>query len=82
MLEDVEELSRDEYDVGEILSETFLDLDQIADFLDELKKFKPTHDDKLSALKTLAQDRSGAEEEQGADLHRVHGHRPLSQGGA
>ncbi len=50
MLEDVQELSRDEYDVGEILSETFLDLDQIAKFLDELSKFKPSQDDKLRAL--------------------------------
>ncbi len=53
MLEGVEELSRDEYEVGEILSETFLDLDQVADFLNELKKFKPSQDDKLSALKKL-----------------------------
>jgi superfamily II DNA or RNA helicase len=53
LLEDIDELSREEYDVGEILSETFLDLDQIAAFLDELSKFKPTQDDKLSALKRL-----------------------------
>jgi len=50
MLEAVEELSRDDYDVDEILAETFLDLEEIADFLDELKKFKPAHDDKLQAL--------------------------------
>ena len=55
MLEDVEELSRDEYEVAEILSETFLDLDQVADFLNELKKFKPSQDDKLGALKKLLQ---------------------------
>ena len=30
MLDDVAELSRDEYDVDEILAETFLDLDQVA----------------------------------------------------
>ncbi len=53
MLEDVDELSRDEYDVAEMLSETYLDLDQIAVFLDELSKFKPSQDDKLSALKRL-----------------------------
>jgi superfamily II DNA or RNA helicase len=53
MLEDIEALSRDEYKVEEILAETFLDLDQIADFLDELKKFKPAHDDKLKALVKL-----------------------------
>ncbi len=50
MLDDVEELSRAEYRVEEILAETFLDLDQVAEFLDELKKFKPSHDDKLQAL--------------------------------
>jgi superfamily II DNA/RNA helicase len=50
MLEDIEELSRDEYKVNEILSETYLDLDQIIEFVRELKKFKPAHDDKLKAL--------------------------------
>ncbi len=50
LLENAEELSRDEYEVGEILFETFLDLDQIASFLNELKQFKPSQDDKLRAL--------------------------------
>ena len=50
MLEDVEQLSPDEYNVDEILDETILDLDQVAAFLDELRKFKPAHDDKLRAL--------------------------------
>src|SRR6266850_69926 len=50
MLETVEELSRNEYKVEEILAETYLDLDQLAEFLNELKKFKPSHDDKLKAL--------------------------------
>ncbi|HPO14154.1 MAG TPA: helicase-related protein [Candidatus Hydrogenedentes bacterium] len=50
MLEDVEELSRDEYNVDDILMETFLDLDQVAEFLKEIRKFKPAHDDKLKAL--------------------------------
>lgn len=50
MLEAVEELSRDEYDVSEILSDSFQDLDQIAEFMNELRKFKPQHDDKLKAL--------------------------------
>jgi superfamily II DNA or RNA helicase len=53
MLEMVEELSRDEYNVEEILAETFLDLDQIAEFLEEIRKFKPSHDDKLKALVKL-----------------------------
>lgn len=50
MLEVVEDLSRDEYEVEEILQESYLDLDQIAKFLEELRKFKPSHDDKLRAL--------------------------------
>ena len=53
MLEDVYELSRDEFKVEEILQETYLDLDQIVDFLRELAKFKPKHDDKLAALMRL-----------------------------
>lgn len=50
MLEEVEYLSRDEYKVEEILADTYLDLDQIADFMNELRKFKPRNDDKLKAL--------------------------------
>jgi hypothetical protein len=50
MLEAVEELSRDEYKVEEIIDETLEDLHSIADFLKELQKFKPEHDDKLNAL--------------------------------
>ena len=53
MLEHVEELDRAEYKVEEILDETFLDLDQVVAFLDELAKFKPSHDDKLQALLKL-----------------------------
>lgn len=50
MLEEIEELKRDEYKVEEILAETFLDLDQVAEFLEELQKFEPKHDDKLQAF--------------------------------
>lgn len=53
MLEAVEYLPRDEFNVPEILSETFLDLDAICEFMKELKKFKPAHDDKLKALVQL-----------------------------
>ncbi len=58
MLEQVERLDRDEFDVPEILNDTFSDLDQIVQFLDELSKFEPKHDDKLKALlKLLSTDR-------------------------
>ncbi|MFC2076849.1 C-terminal helicase domain-containing protein, partial [candidate division KSB1 bacterium] len=50
MLGEIEELSPDEYKVGEILNETYLDLDEILKFLRELKRFKPSNDDKLQAL--------------------------------
>jgi superfamily II DNA or RNA helicase len=53
MLADMEDLPREEYKVEEIIGETFLDLDQISEFLVELKKFKPSHDDKLRALSSL-----------------------------
>jgi hypothetical protein len=53
MLADMKDLPREEYRVEEIIAETFLDLDQISEFLSELKKFKPSHDDKLRALISL-----------------------------
>lgn len=53
LLEAVERLDRREYDVPEMLSETFLDLDQIVRFLEEARKFEPRHDDKLLKLTGL-----------------------------
>jgi superfamily II DNA or RNA helicase len=50
MLEAVEELDPEVYDIKEILNETLQDLEEIAEFLDELRKFQPKHDDKLKAL--------------------------------
>lgn len=50
MIDDVEPLSREEYRVEEMMSETYLDLDQIAEFLDEARKFNPKQDDKLQKL--------------------------------
>ncbi len=38
---------------AEIINETLDDLDQVADFLNELRKFEPKHDDKLKALVKL-----------------------------
>ena len=53
MLDAVERLDRGEYKVEEMMSETFLDLDQIVQFLDEARKFEPKHDDKLQKLVRL-----------------------------
>ena len=53
MLESIDDVPRDQYAVDEILAETFLDLDQLVAFLEELKKFKPRNDDKLKALTKL-----------------------------
>jgi superfamily II DNA/RNA helicase len=50
MLDAVQHLDRDEYEVDEMISETFHDLDQIMQFLEEVKKFEPRHDDKLQKL--------------------------------
>ena len=62
VLEAVERLKRNEYDVTEMMSETFLDLDQIADFLDEARKFQPQHDDKLQKLIGLLKSKSLADQ--------------------
>ena len=43
-------VDRENYEMGKILADTRDDLEQIADFLEELKKFKPANDDKLKAL--------------------------------
>ena len=53
LLEAVEKLPRDKFKVVEIIDETLLDLDQIASFLKELDKFKPSQDKKLQALLAL-----------------------------
>lgn len=53
MLAKVERLDRTHYDVPEMLAETYLDLDQIITFLEESRKFRPSHDDKLQRLIAL-----------------------------
>jgi superfamily II DNA or RNA helicase len=53
MLDAVEHLDRDEYDVSAMAAETFRDLDQLVHFIGELRKFEPTHDDKLQKLVRL-----------------------------
>lgn len=50
LLADIPCLDRAHYDVPEMLSETFLDLDNIVAFLNETRQFEPRHDDKLQKL--------------------------------
>ena len=50
MLAAVDLLDRDQFDVPQMLSESLQDLNQLAEFLNELRQFKPSHDDKLRAL--------------------------------
>ena len=51
MLEAIDELDADSYDLDAMLGETFLDLDEITRFLEETRKVQRRHtDDKLKAL--------------------------------
>ncbi len=50
IIDNVTPLDRTEYDVAEMISETFLDLDQAVQFLRELRMFESKHDDKLQQL--------------------------------
>jgi len=50
LLELFEDLDPKEYDVAKIIKDTLLDLDLLAEFLEELKSFTPKNDDKLRAL--------------------------------
>jgi superfamily II DNA or RNA helicase len=62
MLDAVEPLDREEYDVSEMIQETFLDLDQIVNFLDEVRKFESKHDDKLQKLIRLLRSKELADQ--------------------
>ena len=53
LLEAVEELSRDEYDVAAIVDKTFEDLDEIVRFLDASSRLTPDQDDKVRKLVRL-----------------------------
>jgi superfamily II DNA or RNA helicase len=53
MLQSVEEVDREQFYVPAILNDTIDDLDQLAEFLEELQKFEPKHDDKLRALVSM-----------------------------
>ncbi|MBM3768581.1 MAG: helicase [Acidobacteria bacterium] len=50
MLDDVEPLSPDDFNIDEILHETYGDLDQLLEFLRDLRGFEPKNDGKLAAL--------------------------------
>ena len=62
MFDAVEVLDRDEYEVEEMMAESFLDLDQIVQFLDEARKFEPKHDDKLRKLIRLLSTKALADQ--------------------
>jgi hypothetical protein len=53
MLEDVEELDRGDYDVARMMSDVLDDLEQLAEFLEELRRLDSSKDDKLAALVRL-----------------------------
>ncbi|UES55808.1 helicase [Roseibium aggregatum] len=53
LLEAVEVRKREEFKIDEIISDSLADLEQIADFLYELEKFKPSQDLKLKKLVQL-----------------------------
>jgi superfamily II DNA or RNA helicase len=55
-LEGAEELDPQQYEMNDILQDTRDDLEQIADFLEELKKFRAINDDKLKALVKLLKE--------------------------
>ena len=44
------------------MNETFLDLDQIVNFLEEARKFEPKHDDKLQKLIRLLKSKELADQ--------------------
>ena len=49
-LDAFEVLNRNNYDLAEIFDETYADLEQLVDFLEELKGFDASHDNKLQSL--------------------------------
>jgi hypothetical protein len=50
LLDAVEKLERDDFDIEKIIMQTLQDLEQLADFLGELENFKPSQDKKLREL--------------------------------
>ncbi len=53
MLEDVDKLSREDFRVEDILADSYEDMNQVVEFLEEVRRFEPKHDDKLKALVQL-----------------------------
>lgn len=53
MLDSVDRLDREEYDISAMMTETYRDLDQLVHFIGEARKFEPKHDDKLQKLVRL-----------------------------
>lgn len=51
--DDFDPLPRDSFRIDEILDETYSDLETVVDFLEELQRLGPEHDDKLKALLRL-----------------------------
>ena len=50
-------IPRADYKIDEIFDETYSDLETVVDFLEEMQRFPPTHDDKLKELvKLLTKD--------------------------
>jgi len=50
-------LQRENYKMGEIFDDTYGDMETLVDFLEEMQRLDPTHDDKLKALiKLLTKD--------------------------
>jgi superfamily II DNA or RNA helicase len=62
LLASVEKLDPKEYRVGEMLAETYRDLAQIVKFIEECRKFQPSHDDKLRKLIRLLKSKELAGE--------------------
>jgi superfamily II DNA/RNA helicase len=62
LLNAVVRLDRKDYDVSEMMQETFLDIDQIVNFLEEVRRFEPRHDDKLQKLIRLVRSKELAEQ--------------------
>lgn len=62
MRDDVVYLDRKDYKVEEMMSEAYLDLDQIVQFLEEARKFESKHDDKLKKLIRLLKSKELADQ--------------------